>query len=65
MVEITLKQLHEDIAQKIKDGHGDKVILLSNDDEGNGVHQMFYTLDDRAEVIEGYGYDPDKYIIVG
>lgn len=65
MVEITLKQLQEEIQKAIDEGHGDKVVILSNDDEGNGVHRMFYTITSEPETIESFDYDADKYILIG
>jgi len=28
----------------MKEGHGNKTLVLSDDNEGNGYHGMFYTL---------------------
>ena len=39
---ITVEQLYAELGELIKNGGGKKKILLSQDDEGNGYHQMFY-----------------------
>lgn len=39
---MTISELKKHCEDQIKMGNGDKKILLSNDDEGNGYHQMFY-----------------------
>ena len=39
--QITVKELLKLCQQAIKDGHGDKNIVLSDDNEGNGYHGMF------------------------
>lgn len=41
---ITLEQLYKEIGKEIKKGNGKKICLLSDDDEGNGFHQMFFTI---------------------
>lgn len=49
---ITVKELATMCMEQIKKGNGDKHILVSNDDEGNGYHTLFYGLDDSKENIE-------------
>lgn len=44
MKALTIKELHQHLAKAIKDGLGDKLILLSGDDEGNYYHEMFYAI---------------------
>lgn len=39
---ITIKQLYEECARQIKAGRGDRHVLISQDDEGNGYHELFY-----------------------
>ena len=39
---ITIKQLKKYCEAEIKAGNGDKMILISQDDEGNGYHSLFY-----------------------
>ena len=40
---ITVAQLGIEIDKQIKAGNGDKKILITCDDEGNGYHGLFYT----------------------
>lgn len=42
MKPITVNDLYEMCDIEIKCGFGDKVILISDDDEGNGFHTLFY-----------------------
>lgn len=42
MKPITVKELYKECKKQIDKGNGDKVIMLSNDDEGNGYHYMWY-----------------------
>lgn len=39
---ITVKELLEACKEQVAKGNGDKGILLSRDDEGNGYHSCFY-----------------------
>lgn len=50
MKPITIKELFQLCANQIQEGNGDKVILLSDDDEGNGYHYCWYAF----TPIEGY-----------
>ena len=71
---ITVKELAKACAAQVKAGNGDKKILLSDDDEGNGYHQLFF-LFSKPEDCLGGDYppnaprdaekNPDKYIILG
>ena len=39
---MTVKQLYLELAEEIKKGNGDKVIVIADDNEGNAYHGMFY-----------------------
>lgn len=43
MKAITIKELYELCKEQVEEGNGNKTIMLSNDDEGNGYHYMWYT----------------------
>lgn len=43
MEEITLKDLYESIGNAIKE-HGNKKILVADDDEGNGYHPIYFAV---------------------
>ena len=50
MKPITVKQLKEYCEEVIKAGHGNKVIMISQDDEGNGYHYLWYSFCEPTEV---------------
>jgi hypothetical protein len=64
---VTVKELLELCKEQIAKGNGDKIILLSNDDEGNGYHEMIYhfTEDVAGNDMWGEISNPDKKIILG
>lgn len=39
---ITIIQLYLECAKQIKAGNGKRHIMISNDDEGNGFHELFF-----------------------
>lgn len=51
---ITVKKLMKLCEQEIKKGNGEKVIMLSDDDEGNGYHYLWYPFTEATELLE-YG----------
>ena len=42
MQPMTVKRLKELCEEQIKKGNGDKIVILSNDEEGNGYHECYY-----------------------
>ena len=75
---LTISQLASICKAQIKKGNGGKKILISNDDEGNGYHELFfgcspiegemkdYLLD--ASYMLPFGVDEsniDEYVIIG
>lgn len=44
MEQIKLKELFEACRVLMKAGYGEKSLVMSDDNEGNGYHGMFYTL---------------------
>lgn len=66
MNEVTVKDLLKFTEQAVKEGHGDKVIHLSDDDEGNGFHKMYYRFTLVTELNEQInGLNKDTDIILG
>lgn len=74
MQTITVDELYRALAKARKDGFGDKKILLSNDDEGNGYHECFFTVSTEPGKFGlscndlPYGVEPedlDDYVIIG
>lgn len=48
---VTVRELFLDLKAQIKEGNGDKVILISSDDEGNSFHTLWQTtLSDTKEI---------------
>lgn len=70
---ITVKQLLKFCDEQVKKGNGDKEILISNDDEGNGYHTLFYGFTDDKKEIESIAEfccfhddnDLDNIVILG
>ena len=67
---ITLDQLIADAKVAKKKFGGDKYILLSDDEEGNGYHECYFTFTDAKEILDGsvdapYDLDPKDCIILG
>ena len=46
---LTLKELYKEIGIAIKNGLGDKKVLISDDDEGNGYHMLFFSVTEANE----------------
>lgn len=70
MKQITVKELLELCQEQIEKGNGDKNIVLSDDNEGNGYHGMFYGFTDNSEDFIDDIYDSktkgfDDTIILG
>lgn len=74
--QLTVRELYQDLRQLMREGRGDDYIVVSDDEEGNSYHGIFYgaTADpkDIRECIEFsnglYGSvtdDPNKLIIIG
>lgn len=48
---VTVRQLLDICKEQVKAGNGDKVVLISCDDEGNGFHTLFFGFQsDPAEI---------------
>jgi hypothetical protein len=64
---VTVKQLLELCKEQVAKGNGDKIIVLSNDDEGNGYHEMIYhfTEDVASNDMWGEIKNPETKIILG
>jgi hypothetical protein len=68
--QITVKELYKLCEQEIKAGNGDKNIVISDDNEGNGYHGMFYgftELDDNVsdQIYDSHTCKADDTIILG
>lgn len=49
---VTINELLEACKEQVDKGNGDKCIAISNDDEGNGFHMLFYLFTDDAEFVD-------------
>ena len=49
MEEMTVKKLLEECEKQIKKGNGDKVVVVTDDDEVNGYHTLYFGFCDDAE----------------
>ena len=76
MEQIKVKDLYQDLRKLMREGRGDDYIVVSDDEEGNGYHGIFFGVTDDAKTIEEciecsngiYGSvtnDPNKIIIIG
>ncbi len=57
MEEMTIKKLKKLCEEQIKKGNGDKIIMISDDDEGNGYHYLYYAFTPAKELLEDYMYN--------
>lgn len=55
--QITVKDLLELCKNEIKKGNGNKHIVISDDNEGNGYHGLFYGFTPYTTEFEDYIYD--------
>lgn len=76
MKAFTINDLLANLFELKKKGLGEKRILISADDEGNGYHELFYLVNPNArEFFGGYGgaqlpygvslEDLDDYVVLG
>ena len=49
---LTVKDLYNECLRQIKKGNGDKYILISDDDEGNGYHTLLFGIMDNKEELK-------------
>lgn len=49
MEQVTIKRLYEYCKKRIENGEGDKKIIISDDNEGNGYHGLFYGFTDMSK----------------
>ena len=67
MKPMTVKRLKELCEIEIAKGNGDKIVVLSNDDEGNGYHECYYEFTEDVAGTDMWGTieEPEKKIILG
>ena len=72
MKQLTIKDLKKLCDDAIKQGLGDKIIVISDDVEGNGYHGLFYGFTQIEEsekeyyqICDSVEDDIDKIIVLG
>lgn len=50
MTEMTIRTLFSLCVEQMKNGNGDKKILISNDDEGNGYHGLYFAFSETNKM---------------
>ena len=50
MKPITIKQLYKECKKQIDKGNGNKIIMISQDDEGNAYHYLWYSFTSMEEM---------------
>lgn len=59
---ITVKELLKLCQEEINKGHEDCSIMISNDDEGNGYHYLYYNFSMAEELLEEDDWSLDEDI---
>lgn len=49
---LTVKDLYNECKTQIERGNGDRKIMISQDDEGNGYHYLFFGMTKGEEMID-------------
>lgn len=70
---ITVKELEKFCKEQVKNGNGNKKIMLSDDEEGNGYHDLFFAFTPVTKDAVAYTFLHDcseeealkDYIILG
>ena len=70
MEQMKVKDLYDLCKNEIENGNGNKYIVVSDDNEGNGYHGMFYgftkmTKDYIGDVYDSKTYSENDMIILG
>lgn len=50
---LTIADLAKMAQDQVRMGNGDKKILISTDDEGNGFHELFYAFSNAEKMFDG------------
>lgn len=68
--QITVKQLMQFCKEQVIKGNGDKMIVVGDDNEGNGYHGMFFGFTEEVdefvdEIYDSVSTNPEEIIILG
>ena len=56
-MQLTVKDLYKLCKEEIDNGNGNKKIVISDDNEGNGFHGLFYGFTPMEDIWEDMVYD--------
>ncbi len=64
---MTVIELAKLCVAELKKGNGNKIIFISDDEEGNGYHDLIYGFGTNVKELDMWGAiaDPDNAIILG
>jgi len=76
MIQLTIKELYEELANAVREGYGDRILVAADDLEGNSYHGVYYSLvvdDSKIESLiecsnglyDSQETDPTKIAILG
>ena len=70
MEQLTVRDLYHACEYQIKKGNGNKYIAISDDNEGNGYHGMFFRFTENVEdcidlINDSQITNPNELIILG
>ena len=52
MKPLKVKELYDLCKSEMMSGNGNKTIMISNDDEGNGYHYLWYAFSNAKEIFD-------------
>lgn len=56
---LTIRELKNLCNEEIRKGNGDKAIMISDDDEGNGYHYLWYSFIEAKELVSQFMKEED------
>ena len=66
---ITVRELFKACRTQVEKGNGDKLVLVSADDEGNYYNTLYYLFQDDVEEIKEWNFDscmnPEEIVLLG
>lgn len=76
MKQLTVQELYNLLTVAMVEGHGDKLVVVSDDVEGNGYHGLFYGVTADTETVsqcigfsngisDSLEHRADKIVIIG
>lgn len=70
ITQVTVQEMYNALGKAISEGNGNKYLVVSDDNEGNGYHGCFYHLSPLEPgtidlVSDSQIMDPNKLMIIG